>query len=506
MDILDQTVINELKKYQTDKKHFIVVRGHQGAGKSTFSKAIIDNLLENKGLHGCLLERDDYFVDENGNYNWSAKGLKAAEEYLQKRIDAHLKNKTDVIVVANTTPMIDEILRHKKKATKNGYLFHVFRMQNLFENVHNVSFDTVKQVAIKMQPYRNEFVVPPSNSPLNKIEKLAMPNRDNLSFDESKNTYLTKEYMDSFENILFTKKKSSTYPHLFVLKYKREVFFENKWDNALLETRGTVLNENNEIVIRPFKKVFNYSELGTNDKIQCRIPSDNDKVYGVVKINGFLGNATYLPKENQVIYSTTGSLDSDFVVMTKNHLQKYEDIFKQFPNKTFAFEIVDKDDPHIIKEQEGAHFIGLIDVKTGYQSKEKELDVLAENFGLIRPKTTDVMTFKQMALELKNVKHEGFMVFDANNDQLLCKMKSPYYLVSKFIARNINNIEEKLSKGKQIFDEEYYPLVDYINENKEKFIQLDEQKRIEFVQEFIQKYGNGYLYESEKKPKSKNKP
>ena len=33
---------------------------------------------------------------------------------------------------------------------------------------------------------------------------------------------------------------------------------------------------------------------------------------------------------------------------------------------------------------------------------------------------------------LKNVEHEGFMVFDAQNGEMLFKLKSPYYLISKF--------------------------------------------------------------------------
>jgi hypothetical protein len=38
---------------------------------------------------------------------------------------------------------------------------------------------------------------------------------------------------------------------------------------------------------------------------------------------------------------------------------------------------------------------------------------------------------------------------------------------------------------KKIVDEEYYPLVDYVQENRDTFVELDEQARLEFMKEFI---------------------
>ena len=52
---------------------------------------------------------------------------------------------------------------------------------------------------------------------------------------------------------------------LYVLKYKNSVFFNNLWgvDDRLLECRGTVVDEDYNVISRPFTKVFNSREHGT---------------------------------------------------------------------------------------------------------------------------------------------------------------------------------------------------------------------------------------------------
>ena len=511
---LDKEISDYLKHQENiapNQKQFIILRGHQGAGKSTFANMLKQYYqINHPERHVAILERDDYYLNENNEYIWQADKQNEAEQFLQKRIDDNMEKHTDVIIIANTNitksvvkKLQDKVNKYNKKSKKeNRYQTQIFRLQNAFENVHNVPLNVVRSFKMNMQDIDGEIFVKPIDHPSNDLSRLDMPNRNALAFNKETNSHITQEYLNNFENILFTKKASKQYPELFVLKYRKSVFFDSDWDQALLEMRGTVVDKDNNIVIRPFKKVFNYSELvsqnfnqkGYLDKENIKMPKDNDLVYGVTKINGYLGNATYVSSLGKVIYSTTGSLDSDFVVMAEQHLNKYERMFKVLPDKTFAFEIIDESDPHIIKEELGEYFLGLIDVKTGYQFKEKELDMLAKvssdmfNVEIKRPAATGLMTFKELKHQLENVKHEGFMVFN-EEDELICKMKSPYYLVSKFIARieSMDKLEKKLAQGKEIFDEEYYPLLDYLNipSNKEKLMALDEQGKLDMIQGFL---------------------
>ena len=67
---------------------------------------------------------------------------------------------------------------------------------------------------------------------------------------------------------------------------------------------------------------------------------------------------------------------------------------------------------------------------------------------------------------------------------MLFKLKSPYYLVSKFLGRsNEGNLGRKLDK--RHVDEEYYPLIDHIRENQETFNRLEELEKIAFIQQFL---------------------
>lgn len=78
----------------------------------------------------------------------------------------------------------------------------------------------------------------------------------------------TKFNVDDLIQEGLVKKKAYTegkYKGLSVLKYDRKVFFNNLWnkDKRLLDCRGIVVDENNNIISYPFTKVFNLFENGT---------------------------------------------------------------------------------------------------------------------------------------------------------------------------------------------------------------------------------------------------
>lgn len=552
-----ENLVKEIIEKKSNKRKFILIRGHQGSGKSTLA----DNLqkyFSSKDLTSILLERDQYFV-ENGEYKWSADRFSDADKWLNQQIEDSLNGKIkiekeqkfnlslstkdenkkevkpDIIILTGTNAKISHVDNYKnfinsfnkKNKKENHVSFDVLRMNNLFKNIHNVPLDRVIEVINATQDYKGEINIKPlenNKNDLDLLNKIREISKNNIEFDKQKNTYINSDYIKFNKNKLFIMKKSNLYPSLNILKYKNSVFYENNFDDALLEMRGTVVDDNNNIIIRPFKKVFNYSEM-IDDKAKYKSNLKPDTlVYGVVKINGYLGNATYIDlskrknlnlisdgennsntytsnlHDKSIVYSTTGSLDSSYAVMTKEHLSKYEQIFKDYPNHTFAFEIIDERDPHIIKEKNEDVFIGLINVETGYQFKEHELDEIANKYGLIRPQTTQLMKFSEMLSLLKEVKHEGFMVFNENHE-LECKLKSPFYLVSKFIARNIKNLDEKLKKGKNVFDEEYYPLIEHLTKDdiKENFKILNEQERIKYIQNFINNQSSYEPQNNEKK-------
>ena len=83
----------------------------------------------------------------------------------------------------------------------------------------------------------------------------------------------------------------------------------------------------------------------------------------------------------------------------------------------------------------------------------------------------------------KACRHEGFVFY--TDDGISSKIKSPYYLVKKWVARNPRTDKLMRDDIKQQIDEEYYDLVDHIRENIESYTNLDEQSRLKFVREFL---------------------
>lgn len=282
-------------------------------------------------------------------------------------------------------------------------------------------------------------------------------------------------------------KESQRYPGLFVKKYTKKVFWDNLWhlDNDLLESRGHVQLEDGTIVIRPFTKIMNYQENGTT------IDPDEECLV-VRKINGFMACATYVPQMDEVVISTTGSLDSEYVTLAEKYLEQTKTWIKNIysidkTSKTFMFEICDFTDVHIVPERFGAYLIGMraVDDESPYFSDwryEIALDTAGDYMGVMRPEW-QIKTFKEVLEDVKTCQHEGYVVYGQTSKTVL-KIKSPYYLALKAIARK----KDIMSLDKKRVDEEYYALIDHLTayDVSDMFNALSEQDRLSYIRDYFQ--------------------
>jgi hypothetical protein len=275
---------------------------------------------------------------------------------------------------------------------------------------------------------------------------------------------------------LIRKKESIKYSGLFVHKYANSVFYKNLWDQDenLLESRGRVYNSKGEVVINPFTKVFNYGENNTTI-------DDQELCLYVEKMNGFMACCTYVKEFDEVIVSTTGSLDSLYANMAREMMPRAIKAIESSKNDTtYIFEICHPSDPHIIQENVGVYLIGAREVSSTekYSSsfpREETLDKIAKVLKVTRP-SYGLATFSNIKTKTNNCKHEGFMVYSCDTQQVL-KLKSPYYLSSKAIARK----KDILKLDKSRVDEEFYPIIDALLTKPE----LSEQQRLEFIRDYF---------------------
>lgn len=258
---------------------------------------------------------------------------------------------------------------------------------------------------------------------------------------------------------------------LRVLKYKQKVFYDNLWTDELVKYRGVVMDAEDSVVSYPFDKVFNYMENDTGKGWK-----NNDIVLAVEKLNGFL--AVVSVYEGELLISTTGTLDSDFAKLAKEVILRHGITVDMVRGYTMMFEVCHESDPHIVEEEGELYFIGARYMSTFKMVDSDQLYLLNIPAPLANFKYT---FFGDLLKELKTAQIEGWMVYAQTG---VLKLKTKFYLITKFLARNkkyINAFWDKDIKPK--VDEEYYPLLKFIKENytKDYWMSLNEKAKVDII-------------------------
>ena len=277
---------------------------------------------------------------------------------------------------------------------------------------------------------------------------------------------------------------------IFILKYKKRVFYDGLWNRFTEECRGTIVDADFNVVSRPFTKIYNYGI----EKNAPKLP-DNTPVVAYRKVNGFMVAMTM--HKGELLVSTTGSTESPFVAMAKEQMLKEHSwdhwvaAVSSIANHTLMFECVHVNDPHIVPEDEGMYFLGFR--KNDWESTVNGFSFgkgvfgwqgFAEEVLKCRFAETFYTTIGDLVALSKVVKHEGFVAYTSGGQSF--KIKTPHYLVSKFVARNPRTDKLMREDIKQSMDEEYYPLIDAIQADIEAYTALDEQARLAWVRKFLE--------------------
>jgi hypothetical protein len=274
---------------------------------------------------------------------------------------------------------------------------------------------------------------------------------------------------------------------IYVLKYKKKVFFDNLWNEYIAECRGSIVDKDFNLVAYPFTKIYNYGI-----EKEAPVLAATTEVIAFRKINGFMVAMTWY--NGDILVSTTGSTDSPYVDMAKEMMlthQSWADwqlamLSEDLEGMTVMFECVHPNDPHIVVEKPGMYVLGYRENYWGSKVGHDPcvLQDLAIAFNCYKPEsvTASMAAVKNLA---KECKHEGFVFY--TEDGVSSKIKSPYYLTSKWVARNprTDKLVDLNKDIKHNLDEEYYPLVDAIRANIVEYTAMDEQARLAWVRNFV---------------------
>ncbi len=94
-----------------------------------------------------------FFLDKDGNYNWSVEGLHSAHIYSESRCEHFMKEDTEKIIVSNTSVVYKDMKAYFDLAKKYGYKVFSIIVENRLDtkNIHNVPESTIETMRKKFE-------------------------------------------------------------------------------------------------------------------------------------------------------------------------------------------------------------------------------------------------------------------------------------------------------------------------------------------------------------------
>jgi RNA ligase len=242
--------------------------------------------------------------------------------------------------------------------------------------------------------------------------------------------------------------------NLWIYNYSPKVQYDKSWDDITMMCRGLILDENYNIIARPFRKFFNIEELGS--LVNIAIPYDQYKncitdtiepfeVYE--KMDGSLGILYFL--NDLPMIATRGSFTSEQAQKANQILySKYPHTFPNFEkDKTYLFEIIYPENKICIDYGglEDLILLAIIDNETG-----KDLPLVNIGFPIVAKYDGLKSITELKALNWDN--KEGFVIKFKSG--LRAKVKFSDYLRLHRLVTGVSNITiwEMLVENKSIDD------------------------------------------------------
>lgn len=209
------------------------------------------------------------------------------------------------------------------------------------------------------------------------------------------------------------KKQSHPTEPLWIYNYTHKTQVEDAWDTVTRQARGIILNEEGNVVARPFKKFFNLSENKTN------VPATEPKVYE--KLDGSLGILYWV--NNKPFIATRGSFTSDQAIKGTELLQKYKEHFHRLNRAyTYLFEIIYPENRIVVdyNGMEDLIFLGAVHNESGEEFAPDDSVLKHTVFKIAEP-----LTKKEVETQRKN--KEGVVLFWPA-EQVKVKVKYDEYI------------------------------------------------------------------------------
>ena len=225
---------------------------------------------------------------------------------------------------------------------------------------------------------------------------------------------------------------------LYIYNYTQIAQYDRIWNEVTLMCRGLMLNEQGQIVARPFPKFFNLGEHENQE-----IPNEPFEVYE--KMDGSLGILYWC--DNGPCIATRGSFTSiQSQKANEMLLQKYHETLEQLDQQyTYLFEIIYPENRIVVDygSKEQLVLLAIVETATG-----DEMPLVDIGFPIV--KRYDGLQDLEALREIQEDNKEGFVVKFKSG--LRYKIKFEEYVRIHRIITQVSTISiwEYLKEGKQL--------------------------------------------------------
>lgn len=243
------------------------------------------------------------------------------------------------------------------------------------------------------------------------------------------NNYIERGYV--------VKQDHPTLP-LSIYNYSRTCQYEGRWDDITLNMRGTILDNEGNVIAKSFPKFFNMEEMK-------EIPNEEFHVYE--KMDGSLGIVFYYNGEWHL--ASKGSFVSDQAIKGREMLNKYN-LELLSPGYTYLFEIIYPENRIVCNygSLEKLVLLACIDCSPDGIEASVQVPYYKDNFDVVY-QYDGIKDYKQLKSMIKN-NQEGFVV--RFNDGTRMKIKGEEYVRLHRILTGLSNVDiwEILKNGEDI--------------------------------------------------------
>ena len=254
-----------------------------------------------------------------------------------------------------------------------------------------------------------------------------------------------EDFYDMFSPLIITEHRD-----FVLLRYNlldADMDFWSKYNQMYRECRSVVIDKKNEcLVLVPFRKFFNVNEMEETAEKNVRKMIENAKRVEISdKMDGSMQSARCY--NGEIVLAGSQALDPEMSFRVSIGYSLLDDNYKKMlrdnPDWTFIFELICKEDQHVVvytAEERGLYLIGMRNVLTGKEAPYDEVISIAKHYGVLHTEVFN-KTFDQVFNSLDDKSSDEAEGFVINIDGYKVKLKyndyvKIHHMLSKMVSTN----------------------------------------------------------------------